>query len=125
MKRVLLIDDEQVLNETLCDVIHALGYTVQSYLSIMDARQREDFTAVDLVVCDVGLPGESAFSFARWIKDNHHDLPFILLSAFSEAEVIREGMDAGADSYLVKPVKLDELRKVLDQARSGGRDSYD
>ena len=116
MKRVLLIDDERVLNETLTDVINALGYQVQSYLSITEARRHEDFSAVDLVVCDVGLPGESAFTFARWVKENHERLPFILLSAFSEQEVIREGLDAGADQYLVKPVNLLQLKEALSKS---------
>ena len=114
MKKVLLIDDERSLNETLTDVIEALGHQVESYFSIGNAVEATDFSLTDIVICDVGLPGENAFDFARWIKDQHHHIGFVLLSAFSEEEIIQEGLNAGADHYLVKPAGLDRLKNVFD-----------
>ncbi len=114
MKTILLIDDERVLNESLSDVIEAMGHRINSCFSIDEARRTQDFSAVNIVLCDVGLPGESVFTFTQWIKNNHDHIVFVILSAFTDDEIIHRGMASGADHYLVKPTSLGALREVFD-----------
>lgn len=118
MNKILLIDDEKILNESLSDVIQALGYQVENYLSIHEAIRQVDLRTIDMIICDVGLPGECAFTFIQWVRKNYQRLPFVLLSAFSEEDAIRKGLEAGADRYVVKPVRLNQLRELLSQSQS-------
>lgn len=114
MKSILLIDDERIVNESLSDVILALGCQVKSCLSIEEALEKMDFTSLDIVICDIGLPGEDPFSFARWLKLNHDHISFIILSALSDEEKIQRGRDAGVDRFILKPTSLTHFQAVFD-----------
>ncbi len=112
MKRILLIDDEKNVRESICDVIEAIGHQVEAYSSIDHALTNSDLTSFDVVICDIGLPDEDAFQFTTRIK-RYTNLVFILLSAFSEEETIQKGMEAGADHYLVKPTSIKLLSEAI------------
>lgn len=111
--KIVLIDNERILNESLSDLIEALGHEVKGYFSIKDALQQEDFATLDMVICDLGLPEECAYNFVQWVKLNHEHLPFVILSAFSEEEKVTKALEAGADLYLLKPLKLGQLQEAF------------
>ncbi|MEQ8551179.1 MAG: response regulator [Cyclobacteriaceae bacterium] len=113
MKNIILIDDENILRESMADLLEAIGHKVDSYPSIDAAMMNSDLALYDVVICDVGLPGEDAFLFAQTIKESFTQHSFILLSAFSERETIQKGIEAGADHYLVKPPSVEELQSAI------------
>ncbi|GEM_PF-4566840 len=113
MKNIILIDDENTLRESMADLLEVIGHKVDSYPSIHSAMMNSDLAMYDVVICDVGLPGEDAFLFAQTIKESFTQHSFILLSAFSERETIQRGIEAGADHYLVKPPSVEELESAI------------
>ncbi len=113
MKRILLIDDEKILRESMADVIEAIGHQVESYPSINSAMLNADLALFDIIICDIGLPEEDAFTFIKTIKESFTQHRFILLSAFSEEENIQKGLEGGADDYLVKPPSIEDLQYAI------------
>lgn len=106
-KRLLLVEDDPTLGVTLKERLGSEGYEVQWASSATAARQafreRADW---DLVLFDVGLPDGSGFELAaEWKKR----VPFLFVTALSDAEHRLRGFDLGAEEYIPKPFHLREL----------------
>jgi two-component system phosphate regulon response regulator PhoB len=109
MKRLLLVEDEFSLGETLRERLEREGYEV-----IWAETQEGAENAValnpnfDLIILDVGLPDGSGFDFARKVKEKR-TTPFIFVTAMNSAEHRLEGYEIGAEEYIPKPFHLKEL----------------
>lgn len=68
----------------------------------------------DLVITDIAMPIMDGLDMAREIKEISDDVPIVVLSAYSEKERLLRSIDIGIDKYLIKPVDIEELFKVLD-----------
>ncbi|MBW1412062.1 CheY-P-specific phosphatase CheX, partial [Campylobacter jejuni] len=68
----------------------------------------------DLVITDIAMPIMDGLGMAREIKEISDDVPIVVLSAYSEKERLLRSIDIGIDKYLIKPVDIEELFKVLD-----------
>ena len=110
--RVLLVEDDRQLRETLAEALAVEGHQVQPAASLVDARllmQRALLDGrLDLVLLDLGLPdGEGAALLAELRRT--HGTPVIVISARNADEHKIGLLDAGADDYLVKPFNIGEL----------------
>ena len=108
MHRILLVEDEPAIAETVLYALRTAGFPARHCLTggeALRAAQREHF---DLVVLDVGLPDIGGFALCRELR-RERDLPVIFLTAHdSEAERIL-GLEIGADDYVAKPFSPREL----------------
>ncbi|MCB0361999.1 MAG: response regulator transcription factor [Bdellovibrionales bacterium] len=124
MKRLLLIEDDQTLGQTLEERLMEEGYFVQWAENLIDARKAISQHVFHLIILDVGLPDGTGFEFAREIKQ-FHPCPFIFVTAQNSAESRLEGYEAGAEEFIPKPFHLKELlmriRHVLDDHNSSSR----
>ena len=111
MTRILVVEDEEHLAEGLRWNLEAEGYEVAvaadgpSAVDVLSARER----AVDLVILDLMLPGLSGFEVLRRARAAGDFVPVLILTAKDEIEDRVRGLEEGADDYLVKPFRLDEL----------------
>ncbi|OGT47024.1 MAG: DNA-binding response regulator [Gammaproteobacteria bacterium RIFCSPHIGHO2_12_FULL_41_15] len=109
--RVLLVEDDELLGDGLCTGLKYYSYTVdwvrdgQHALDALQARN-ESF---DTVVLDLGLPNLSGLDVLRSVRNNNINVPVLILTARESIEDRVKGLDAGADDYLTKPFKLEEL----------------
>lgn len=109
MGKILLVEDDQSLGETLCERFTKEGHRVtwaQSQVAALEAFSAS--TGYALVVLDVGLPDGSGFELARAIKAKS-DVPFIFMTALNSAEHRLEGYEIGAEEFIPKPFHLKEL----------------
>jgi DNA-binding response OmpR family regulator len=107
-RRVLVVDDEETIVEFLTMGLTYEGWTVVAAMdgqAALDVAQRE---RPDLVILDVMLPGLDGMTVCRRLRD-HSDVPIIMLTARGELEDRVAGLDGGADDYLVKPFRFQEL----------------
>ncbi len=121
--RILLVEDDPLLGDGLARGLELAGWTVDWVRRASDAETAERTTAFDAVVLDLGLPdGDGQQLLARW-RGRDSALPVVILTARDALESRIDGLDAGADDYLVKPVAVEELsarlRAVL--RRASGR----
>jgi DNA-binding response OmpR family regulator len=107
--RVLVVEDDQEIAQVLLRSLRMEGYEARaSYdgeAALADARE---FTP-DLVILDLGLPKLDGVDVARALRKDGGDVPILMLTARDAVEARVEGLDAGADDYLVKPFERQEL----------------
>jgi DNA-binding NtrC family response regulator len=107
--RVLLVDDEIELLESLATVLSRRGLTVHTVSSGEEALGFLENQIVDVVVLDIKMPGMGGIQTLRRIKAEIQDTEVILLTGHPDAENAFEGMRLGAADYIVKPPDVGEL----------------
>lgn len=107
--RILLVEDDVGLGSALRDHIRADGHTLDWMDTLADARSCLDAIGYDLALLDLGLPDGGGLELLRELRARERRLPVIILTARDRLTDRVEGLNAGADDYLVKPFDLEEL----------------
>lgn len=109
---ILVVDDDTRLRGLLARYLGEQGFVVATAKSAADARAKLKSLAFDLMVLDVMMPGETGFEFTRALRAEEtapRPLPVLLLTAKGETDDRIEGLEAGADDYMLKPFEPREL----------------
>jgi len=107
--RILIVEDDALLGDGLASGLSSLGFVVDWFQSGEEADRAVVAAPYDAIVLDLGLPDRSGLEMlARW-QSRGQTVPVLILTAREAVESRIEGLDAGADDYLVKPFDLDEL----------------
>ena len=121
--RLLIVEDEARLADTLRQLLHRQGYTADVCYDGVSGLDNALTGIYDLMVLDVMLPGLNGFQVARQLRDAGIATPVLMLTAKSDLSDRVHGLDCGADYYLTKPFEPEELlacvRTLL--RRSGGQ----
>jgi two-component system copper resistance phosphate regulon response regulator CusR len=107
--RILIVEDEQKLAEILLRSLRGEGFTVDVAVNVEDGFHWAADNHYDLVILDLLLPDGSGTEVLRRLRQNHHQVPVLVLTARGDLETKVENFDAGADDYLTKPFALPEL----------------
>lgn len=116
-KKVLIVDDEQDIVETLKFVIETKGYeclcAYDGEEGLMLAKQEMP----DLIILDVMMPKINGFKISRLLKyDNKYkDIPILMVTARSQDEDKLIGEETGVNEYVTKPFEIDEIMKKIDK----------
>ena len=109
MLKLLLIEDDRPLNESICFFLSGEGFAVDGVFCAEEAFRKMEETKYDLVISDVMLPSVDGFEIAKLLRLYDPQLPIILLTALDDYRSKEKGYAAGIDDYLTKPVELNEL----------------
>jgi two-component system, OmpR family, response regulator len=119
---ILLVDDDPQIGELLVDYLEGHGFRIAVAANGSQMRQQLGADAYDLVLLDLGLPGEDGLTLVRWLRERWHGA-IIILTGRGEAVDRVVGLELGADDYVAKPFDLRELlarvRAVLRRAQTG------
>jgi two-component system, OmpR family, response regulator len=107
--RILLIEDDMVLGTAVRDQIAADGHSVDWVQRLDKAGAAISTTVYDLILLDLMLPDGRGISFLKGLRSRGDASPVIILTALDQVSDRIEGLNAGADDYLVKPFDLAEL----------------
>ncbi len=107
--RVLLIEDDTVLGAAVRDQIRADGHSVDWVKRLDEAEAGLRAGSFDLVLLDLMLPDGRGIPFLRRMRGRGEVTPVIILTALDQVSDRIEGLNAGADDYLIKPFDLEEL----------------
>jgi two-component system response regulator MprA len=107
--RVLVVDDERAVRESLDRALRLSGYDVSLAQDGLVALRSVAEQVPDAVVLDVMMPGPDGLAVARRLRGDGHAVPILMLTARDAVDDRVAGLDAGADDYLVKPFALEEL----------------
>lgn len=104
--KILLVEDSATLRHAMSQYISEAGHTPLITQSGEEALQLLEDTPVDLIIMDVEMPGLNGFETTRLIREwlGSHWVPIIFVTGKNEDESYREGIEAGGDDYLIKPV---------------------
>ena len=112
-RSIVVVDDNLRVSEEVCIVLEKAGWHVRS------ADDAETFRALlaqqtpDIVLLDLNLPGEDGISLCKWLRSTYADLGIVMLTARVMGSERTEGYVAGADVYLTKPTRPEELLAVV------------
>ena len=121
---ILVVDDEELYRRALERILRRVGHSVSTARNAAEAMAVVTSGPLDLVLCDVKMPGISGLELVRQIKDVHPDLPCIVVTGYGSAESSLDALRAGAFWYLEKPfdqAQLDVVRRLVEQAIEHGR----
>ncbi|KFE36570.1 response regulator transcription factor [Thioclava atlantica] len=123
--RVLAVEDDERIAADLKTALEAAGFRVETCSDGLDAWFLGDTEEYDLVILDLGLPRMDGLSILKKWRANDREMPVLVLTARGAWTERVEGIDAGADDYLPKPFRMEELvaraRALI--RRSAGRAS--
>ncbi|MGO4886540.1 response regulator transcription factor [Anaerobacillus sp. MEB173] len=124
-KRILIVDDEIEMRNLLSICLKPHGYVVEEAVSGYDALQKIMDRSYDLVILDIMMPTVDGFEVLNKIREAiDEELPVILLTALGESEKVVEGLQTGADDYIVKPFEPRELvARIESVLRRSNRDT--
>jgi DNA-binding NarL/FixJ family response regulator len=111
MKKILIVDDDNILRKVLRNYLEQQGYQVQDAFSGSEGLKAFELHSPDLIVSDVAMPEIDGFEFCRRLRSQPSGqlVPFIFLSARDDLEDKIQGHSMGADDYLTKPFEMKEL----------------
>lgn len=127
--RILVVEDDRLLNNTLCYNLSATGYEVDAALTKNVAERFCRKQEYDLIVLDINLPDGNGFDFCRDIKGSRPDTAVIFLTANDMESDMLKGYELGADDYVTKPFPISVFQKKVAallsrMKKSAGGDCY-
>jgi DNA-binding NtrC family response regulator len=111
--RILVVDDEESMCNFMEIMLKKEGYTVSTAQSGPEAIERIDTEHPDLVISDIMMPEMSGIELMTEAKKRREDLHFIVMTAFASVDSAVEALKKGADDYITKPFKIDEIKQVI------------
>lgn len=108
--RILVADDDQTLCENIAKILKLDFYAVDSVFDGAEAKDLINYYQYDLLVLDWMMPEALGIEVCRYARGKGFDGGILMLTAKDATENIIEGLDNGADDYMVKPFKMEELR---------------
>lgn len=110
------MDDDRLVLSTLASGLAQAGYRVATAESAEEALVHlTSGQHVDLAILDVRMPGQDGLQLARRLRDLEH-IPFMMLSAYGDADIVSQAADCGAMGYAVKPIDLSQLVPAVEAA---------
>jgi len=109
--KVLVVDDSQIVRNLHGFMLHGAGYEIHEAENGSDAIEQLLRTKFDLIVTDINMPQMDGYELTRKVReiDGYKETPIVIVSTESEASDKSKGFEAGANMYIVKPVKPEEL----------------
>ena len=108
--RLLVVDDDPDVRDSLGRALRLAGYTVSTVVNGADALASVTRSPVDLIVLDMLMPVMDGLDTCRRLRDRGDSTPVLMLTARDGMDELESGLDSGADDYLVKPFALRELQ---------------
>jgi DNA-binding NtrC family response regulator len=109
---IFVVDDDDGSREAMSRALDRVGFEVRAFASAEEALDSvKSDEEVDVVVSDVRMPGMDGYELLRHVRSLRPELPFLLVTAYAEVEDAVAALQEGADDYLTKPVKMQELRQ--------------
>jgi len=113
MKRILVVDDEQVVCNMLKKFLTQKGYEVTTVLSGEEAIKKVKEERPHIVLLDIKMPGMNGVETLKQIREIDKEVGIVMITAVKEDEIGRTCMQLGAYDYITKPLGLDYLETVL------------
>jgi two-component system response regulator AtoC len=112
---ILIVDDDEVMQETLSDVMRKGGYEIFSVTSGNEALAMIKKNVIDLVLLDMKLPDVDGLEVLKKIKASDTEILVIMMTAYSDVKTAVSAMKSGAYHYINKPFELEELKLLIEK----------
>ncbi len=110
---MLVVDDNRDAAESLADVVEMLGHTAHVALDGPSAIEHARVNALDVVLCDIGLPGMSGYDVARALRAQGRAVQLFAVSGYAQPEDVKRALEAGFDGHVAKPCDPEQIDRLL------------
>lgn len=111
--RILLIDDDEAVRKTISRALNKAGYVVDTAENGKEAIEKAEVAFYNLALIDIRLPDMDGIKLLAAMKDGTPKMVKIILTGYPALQNAIEAVNKGADSYITKPVNIDELLRVI------------
>jgi len=109
MARILLVEDDPILSETLSELLQTQGYNVTLASNGEEALEVTYEQSFEIMLFDVNIGDFNGFELLKTLRESGNSIPCIFLTSLSDIASLSRGFEVGADDYLKKPFDFDEL----------------
>ena len=109
MINILVLEDDAVLNKSVCTYLNDSGFSAKGFLKANDAYGAMNGGMFDLIISDIMMPGIDGFEFAENVRRIDKRIPILFMSARDDLPAKQKGFRLGIDDYMVKPIDFEEL----------------
>jgi DNA-binding NtrC family response regulator len=113
--RILIIDDDETIRKSIASVLKNKGYLVDTAESGQAAIGKSETEIYDLALIDIRLPDMDGVQLLTAMKETTPEMVKIIITGYPSLQNAIEAVNRGADGYIVKPVKMDELLKTVEE----------
>jgi diguanylate cyclase (GGDEF)-like protein len=113
---LLIVDDDEALCQTLCDIFQELGFGADTALNSEEALKKCAARYFNIALIDIGLPDFDGLELLNRLKKANPDLEGIIMTAYPSLETVVEAMRRGAINYVTKPLQVDEVLHTVSAA---------
>jgi two-component system, NtrC family, sensor kinase len=106
---LLIVDDEASFRAVLENLLVNSGYTCVQAADAGEARSLLAREPVDLILCDIQMPGESGLELIRWVKKEYPDLAIIMVTGIDDPQEARVALEIGVYGYIIKPFERNQI----------------
>lgn len=111
--RILVVEDDETLGTAMAKSLAHAGYATDLTVNVADALHALSVENFDAMVLDLGLPDRDGYDVVRHLRQRGISMPVLILTARDAVEDRVQGLDLGADDYVVKPIAMTELQARL------------
>ena len=115
--KILIVDDELIVRESLGGWLERDGHTVDKAASGEEALEKCENTRYDILLLDIKMEGMSGLDVLKKVKENDPDVSVVMITAYGSIPSAIEAMKSGAHEYLLKPFDPDELIVLIEKIR--------
>ncbi|UFH58757.1 response regulator transcription factor [Sulfurovum mangrovi] len=112
--KVLLLEDDVILQEIIEEFLVEKGYEVESFFDGEKALDAIGTGSYDLLLLDVNVPNIDGFEILAYLRDIGNTTPAIYITSLADIDALKKGFEVGADDYLKKPFELEELNARIE-----------
>jgi len=116
MARICIVDDKDVMRDSLTDILRGLGHEVQAFADPHVALGDAALSACDVIVSDLKMPSMDGIEFLKTLRGRGSETPFVLMTAYASIATAVEAMKQGAFDYIQKPFEADSIALVIERA---------
>lgn len=109
MINILVLEDDAVLNKSVCTYLNDSGFSARGFLNANDAYDAMYGGMFDLIISDIMMPVIDGFEFAENVRRIDRHIPILFMSARDDLPSKQKGFRLGIDDYMVKPIDFEEL----------------
>ncbi|MDD5804059.1 MAG: response regulator transcription factor [Clostridia bacterium] len=109
MVHILVVDDDEKLNKTICKWLNDCGFAAKGVLNAGDTFEEMYNSLYSLIISDIMMPEMDGFEFAKRVREVNKHIPILFVSAKDDLPSKQKGFQLGIDDYMVKPIELAEL----------------
>ena len=107
--KILIVDDDKRMTQTLCDILSISGYQVEIAHSAPEALEKVKAKDFDCVLTDVRMPEMDGVAFHKVLRKERPGIPVVLMTAYAADEIIQRGLEEGIIGVLSKPLNIAQM----------------